>query len=103
MSDDVPSSPEQVESLAVVNTWFAARGFRLTRSPIDYAEMVRSSPWGKRAPSRDLHAWVDLARLDGTVVSAGYGAGTTFTEAAERARRRWLEEQEASPPDAARR
>jgi hypothetical protein len=95
MNPDGPETPEQqLAALAEVNIWFGERGFRVVPSKSDFAEALRSSPWGKGAPSRNHHAWVDLVKPDGTVVSAGYGSGLTLTDAAARARRRWQEEQE---------
>ncbi|HYK70539.1 MAG TPA: hypothetical protein VEV45_21525, partial [Streptosporangiaceae bacterium] len=68
MAQEVPGAeePEGDTALTEVNTWFADRGFRVVPSAIDHSEAVRSSPWGKRAPARDHHAWVDLAKPDGT-------------------------------------
>jgi hypothetical protein len=94
MNADGTETPDQLAALADVNTWFAERGFRIVPSTTDFAEAVRSSPWGKRAPSRDHHEWVHLARPDGSVISPGYGSGHTLAEAAVRARLRWQEEQE---------
>ena len=98
MESDTAEQPENAAALAKINAWFADRGFRITVSAVDYSDQVRSSPWGKRAKSRDHHVWVDLTRPDGSVVSAGYGSGQTLTDAAERARRRWQEEQEGGHP-----
>ncbi len=86
--------PENLPELTDLNTWLAERGFRVLENAIDYSEAVRSSPWGKRSPSRDHHVWVDLAKPDSTVVSAGYGSGLTLADAAMSARRRWQQEQE---------
>lgn len=86
--------PEQHATLAEVNSWFAVRGFCIAPSAIDYADEVRRSPWGRHAPSRDDHVWVDLAKPDGAVVSPGYGFGPTLGEAALSARTRWQVEQE---------
>ena len=94
MENDTAGRAESGAALTEVNTWFAERGFRVVASAIDYSEAVRASPWGKRASSRDHHVWVDLARPDGTVVSAGYGSGLTLADAAINARRRWQVEQE---------
>lgn len=94
MENDPTDQPEKTTALADVNAWFAERGFRVIPSVTDYSHAVRSSPWGKRAPSRDHHAWVDLAKADGTIVSVGYGSGLTLVDAALRAQRRWQQEQE---------
>lgn len=96
MESDAAGRPEKIAALTDVNTWFAERGFCVVASTIDYSEAVRSSPWGKRAQSRDHHMWVDLAKPDGTVVSARYGSGLTLADAAMRARRRWQEEEEGA-------
>jgi hypothetical protein len=92
--EDATQPTEQPSGPADADAWFAERGFRIVPSPNDYSSAVRSSPWGKKAPSRDQHVWVDLARADGTIISSGYGAGRTLPEAVERARRRWQAEQE---------
>jgi hypothetical protein len=81
-------------TMAEVNSLLSERGFRIVLSPTDYSAEVRSSPWGKRAPSRNHHVWVDLARLDGTTVMRGYGSGERLADAANSARRRWQTEQE---------
>lgn len=94
MQNDPDGQPDNVAALTEVNDWFTERGFRVVASATDYSEAVRESPWGKRSPSRDHHVWVDLARLDGTLVSAGYGSGLTLAEAALSARHRWQVEQE---------
>lgn len=94
MENEPADQPEKMTALADVNAWFAERGFQVIPSVTDYSEAVRSSPRGKRAPSRDHHVWVDLTKADGTIVSAGYGSGLTLADAALRARRRWQQEQE---------
>jgi hypothetical protein len=53
MNANGAGGPEHLAALAEVNTWFAGRGFRIVPSTFEFAEAVRSSPWGKRAPSRD--------------------------------------------------
>jgi hypothetical protein len=93
MENDTTEQPGNLAALTDVNTWFSERGFRVVPSVTGYSEAVRSSPWGKRALSRDHHVWVDLAKPDGTIVSPGYGSGLTLTDAALRARRRWQQEQ----------
>ena len=94
MNADRAGTPVQVGPLSEVNAWFAGQGFRIVPSTTDFAEAVRSSPWGKRAPARDHHAWVDLTKPDGTVVAPGYGSGLTLAAAAASAPQRWQEEQE---------
>ena len=96
MGDDA-EGPESTATFAEVDAWFNERGYRVVPSATDYSDQVRASPWGKRAPSRDHHAWVALTKLDGTVVSPGYGSGTTLAEAAVSAQRRWRTEQEGGP------
>jgi hypothetical protein len=100
MAQRVPGAeePEKETALTEVNTWFANRGFHVVPSAVDHSEAVRSSPWGRRSLARNHHAWVDLAKPDGTVLVAGYGSGPTFADAAERARRRWQEEQGSGTP-----
>jgi hypothetical protein len=83
------ASPE----IADVEAWFAARGFRLRISDVDYSHDVRSSPWGRNAPSREHHAWVDLLTLDGRLIQGGYGSGETTGDAMTRARDRYRQEQ----------
>lgn len=94
MESGAAGRSEDATVLNEVNTWFAKRGFRIVPSAVDYSEQVRSSPWGKRAKSRDHHVWVDLSEPDGNVVSCGYGSGSTLADAAKGARRRWETEQE---------
>jgi hypothetical protein len=95
MESDAPRQPKDVTLPEDISAWFIERGFGIVASAADYSEQVRSSPWGKRAKSRDHHVWVDLTKPDGTVISAGYGSGSTLADAAKRARRRWQEEQGA--------
>jgi hypothetical protein len=97
MESGAAGRSEDATVLKDVNTWFTKRGFRIVPSAVDYSEQVRSSPWGKRAKSRDHHVWVDLTQPDGNVVSGGYGSGSTLADAAKSARRRWETEQEGSP------
>jgi hypothetical protein len=95
MDSDAPERrTDNVAALKDVNAWFAERGFGITPSTKDYSEQVRASPWAKRAKSQDHHAWVDLTKSDGSVVSPGYGSGATLADAANSARRRWQAEQE---------
>jgi hypothetical protein len=94
MESNFTEQPGKIRALTAVNAWFAERGFRVVPSVTDYSKAVRSSQWGKRAPSRDHHVWVDLASPDGTIVSRGYGSGLTLADAAQRAQRRWRQEQE---------
>jgi hypothetical protein len=81
-----------------VETWFAQRGFMVLLSDTDYAEQVRRSPWGRKAPSRNHHVWVDLLASDGRLVQGGYGSGDTPNEAMRRARERYKLEQERGSP-----
>ena len=46
---------------AEVAAWFEARGLTVRISDVDYSDEVRSSPWGRGAPSRNHHVWVDPA------------------------------------------
>ena len=96
-------SPERVESLAEVNRWFSGRHFMVVPSATDFSQAARSTPGGRKAASRDHHAWVDLVRLDGSLISAGYGSGLTLDDAATRARQRWQAEQEHGRAPRARR
>lgn len=83
---------------ADVESWFAARGFMVAVSDTNYSEQVRSSPWGRKAPSRNHHVWVDLLTEDGRVIQGGYGSGGTRTEAMSRAREGYRQEQEGGSP-----
>lgn len=47
--------PDDSSVSADVAAWFEARGFRLSSSDVDYSDEVRSSPWGRKAPSQDDH------------------------------------------------
>ncbi len=40
---------------AEVAVWFEARGLTVRSSDVDYSSEVRSSPWGRKAPSRNHH------------------------------------------------
>jgi hypothetical protein len=81
-----------------VTAWFAQRGFKVALSDTDYAGRVRRSPWGRKAPSRNHHVWVDLLASDGRLVQGGYGSGDTPNEAMRRARERYQQEQEGGAP-----
>jgi hypothetical protein len=96
MENDASGRPDDVIVLVDINAWFAERGFRIVPSAADYSGQVRSSLWGKRAKSQDHHVWVDLTRPDGAIVSPGYGSGSTLSDAAKSAQRRWQAEQEGS-------
>lgn len=76
-----------------VGAWFAARGFGVRLSDTDYSGQVRASQWGRAALSRDLHFWVDLLFSDGRLCHGGYGSGASASEAFERARERYIEEE----------
>jgi hypothetical protein len=78
---------------AEVAAWFEARGLTLRISDVDYSNEVRSSPWGRRAPSRHHHVWVDLLALDGRMIQGGFGSGQSVAEAMLRARDRYRVEQ----------
>jgi microcystin degradation protein MlrC len=58
-----------------VKAWFAESGFTLAISRVDGI------------------MWADLVNTHGEVVAPGYGRGANATEAADRAKRRYLEEQ----------
>ena len=90
----VGSGPVETE----LDDWFAARGFRICPSETDYSDEVQRSPWGRKAPSRNRHVWVDLCAMDSRVVQRGYGSGDTLNEARRRAQDRYRVEQEGGPP-----
>jgi hypothetical protein len=76
-----------------VSAWFAARGFGVRLSDTDYSGQVRASQRGHAALSRDLHFWVDVLSGDGRLLHGGYGSGASASEAFERARERYIQEQ----------
>jgi hypothetical protein len=78
---------------AEVAAWFEARGLTVRISDIDYSGEVRSSQWGRKAPSRNHHFWVDLVALDGRMIQGGFGSGQSADEAMLRARDRYRAEQ----------
>ena len=78
---------------ADVAAWFYAMGFTVRISDVDYSNEVRSSPWGRKAPSRNHHVWVDLLALDGRMIQGGFGSGQSADEAMLRARDRYRVEQ----------
>jgi hypothetical protein len=88
-----PVTASSDASLGDVNSWFVARGFELRISDIDYSKKLRQSPEGAAMPV-DVHTWVDLWTLDGRMIHPAYGAGPSVGGAAERAKQRWLSEQE---------
>ena len=78
---------------AEVAVWFEARGLTVPISDVDYSSEVRSSPWGRKAPSRNHHVWVDLLALDGRMIHGGFGSGHSADEAMLRAHDRYRVEQ----------
>jgi hypothetical protein len=78
---------------AEVAAWFETRGLTVRISDVDYSSEVRSSPWGRKAPSRNHHVWVDLLALDGRMIQGGFGSGQSADEAMLRARDRYRVEQ----------
>lgn len=78
---------------AEVAAWFEARGLTVRISDVDYSSEVRSSPWGRKAPSRHHHVWVDLLALDGRMIQGGFGSGQSADDAMLRARDRYRVEQ----------
>lgn len=78
---------------AEVAAWFEARGLTVRISDVDYSSEVRSGPWGRKAPSRNHHVWVDLLALDGRMIQGGFGSGQSADEALLRARDRYRVEQ----------
>jgi hypothetical protein len=82
-----------------VNSWFESRGFEVRQSAVDYARKARESPGGQSLGA-DGQTWVDLWTLDGRMIHPAYGAGPSLGAAAERARQRWLIEQEGPDPTA---
>lgn len=69
------------------------QGLDVRISDVDYSSEVRSSPWGRKAPSRNHHVWVDLLALDGRMIHGGFGSGQSAGEAMLRARDRYRVEQ----------
>jgi hypothetical protein len=76
-----------------VSVWFATRGFSVRLSDTDYSDAVRASQWDHATSARDLHFWVDLLSSDGRLLHGGYGSGASASEAFERARERYIQEQ----------
>jgi hypothetical protein len=68
-------------------------GLTVRISDVDYSSDVRSSPWGRQAPSRNHHVWLDLLALDGRMIQGGFGSGQSADEAMLRARDRYHVEQ----------
>ena len=67
---------EQTDSIPEsISAWFAERGFTLAVSQVDGI------------------CWADLVNTQSGVVAPRYGRGANFTEAADRAMRRYLVEQ----------
>jgi hypothetical protein len=78
-----------------VAEWFEARGFLVRVSDTDYSAEVRSSPLGRKAPSRDHRVWVDLLAPNGRLIQRGYGSGYSAGDAMTSARHRYRTEQSA--------